>query len=52
MLALACVCRKDTGLPGDGYFRHAAKLGRDVSDPEAYWQSEAERVWAVFANER
>jgi len=46
------VVRADSGLPGDGYFRHAARLGRDVSDPAAYWQSEAERVWAVFAEER
>lgn len=46
------VVRADSGLPGDGYFRHAERLGRDVSDPPAYWQSEAERVWAVFANER
>ncbi len=46
------VVRADSGLPGDGYFRHAERLGRDVSDPAAYWQSEAERVWAVFANER
>ena len=46
------VVRADTGLPGDGYFRHAARLGRDVSDREAYWTSEAERVYAAYAEER
>jgi methyl coenzyme M reductase subunit C len=45
------VVRADTGLPGAGYFRHAERLGRDVSDREAYWRSEAERVWAVYAQE-
>ena len=46
------VVRADTGLPGDGYFRHAERLGRDVSDRVAYWRSEAERVWAAFSRER
>lgn len=46
------VVRADTGLPGDGYFRHAERLGRDVADREAYWRREAERVWAAFAGER
>lgn len=46
------VVRADSGLPGDGYFRHAERLGRDVSDREAYWHSEAERVWTVFESER
>lgn len=44
------VVRADTGLPGDGYFRHAARLGRDVSDREAYWRLEAERVYESFAD--
>jgi methyl coenzyme M reductase subunit C len=51
MLA-SLVVRADTGMPGDGYFRNAARLGRDVSDPEAYWRSEVERIYAVFAPER
>ena len=45
------VVRADSGLPGDGYFRHAARLGRDVTDREAYWHHEAERVYAAFAGE-
>jgi methyl coenzyme M reductase subunit C len=51
MLA-SLVVRADTGMPGDGYFRNAARLGRDVSDPEAYWRSEVERIYDVFGAER
>lgn len=51
MLA-SLVVRADTGMPGAGYFRNAARLGRDVSDPEAYWRSEVERIYAVFGPER
>lgn len=51
MLA-SLVCRKDSGLPGSGYFRHAARLGRDVRDPENYWRSEVERIYCVFSPER
>jgi hypothetical protein len=46
------VVRADSGLPGKGYFRHAERLGRDVTDPQAYWRAEAERVWAVFSEGR
>ncbi|MDO8847469.1 MAG: hypothetical protein Q7W51_03655 [Coriobacteriia bacterium] len=46
------VVRADSGLPGDGYFRHAERLGRDVTDRDEYWRSEAERVWAAFSEER
>ncbi|MHB1017029.1 MAG: hypothetical protein ACYC2X_03950 [Coriobacteriia bacterium] len=51
MLA-SLVVRADTRMPGDGYFRNAARLGRDVSDPEAYWRSEVERIYRVFSPER
>lgn len=50
MLA-SLVVRGDTGMPGAGYFRNAARLGRDVSDPEAYWRSEVERIYCVFSAE-
>jgi len=43
------VVRASDGLPGDGYYRHAAALGRDVSDREAFWRSEVERVWDSYA---
>lgn len=42
------VTRKDTGLPGEGYFRHAARTGHDVSDRDAFWHEQTERVWAAF----
>jgi hypothetical protein len=49
MLA-SLVVRADTGIPGDGYFRYAARLGRDVTDSEAYWRSEVERIYATYAD--
>jgi len=42
------VTRKDTGMPGEGYFRHAAREGHDVSDREAFWRANVERVYAAF----
>jgi len=45
------VVRADTGRPGEGYFRHAARCGHDVSDPDAFWRSEAERVFAALGGE-
>lgn len=43
------VVRRDTGLPGAGYYRFAADvLGRDVSDGEAFWRAEVERVWKHY----
>lgn len=50
MLA-SLVVRADTGLPGGGYFRNAAALGRDVSDRQAFWRSEVERIYEVFSTE-
>ena len=50
MLA-SLVCRKDSGLPGEGYFRHAARLGRDTADREAYWRSEVVRIYEAFPPE-
>jgi len=48
VMMASLVVRKDTGIPGEGYFRHAGRLGRDVSDREAFWRSEAEKVYAVW----
>jgi hypothetical protein len=45
------VVRADSGKPGDGYFRHAAGLGRDVSDAEGFWRGEVTRVWDVWQDE-
>lgn len=45
------VVRKDSGIPGAGYFTIAAREGADVSDPQAYWQEQFERAcdyWSVY----
>jgi hypothetical protein len=42
------VVRRDTGMPGEGYFRYASTLGADVSDRREFWESEAERVYTAF----
>jgi hypothetical protein len=47
MLA-SLVTRRDTGLPGNGYFKFASGLGRETEDREAFWRSEIERIYAVF----
>lgn len=51
MLA-SLVVRRDSGMPGEGYFAHAARLGRDVSDREAFWKAEVERIWRLHAATR
>ena len=43
------VVRADSGIPGKGYFRHAAELGRNVYEPSVFWQAEVERVWDSYA---
>ena len=45
------VVRADTGRPGEGYFRHAARCGHDVSDQDAFWRAAAERVFAALGPE-
>lgn len=50
MLA-SLVTRRDTGIPGDGYFKFAAGLGRETFDREAFWRSEIERIYAAFPPE-
>lgn len=41
----ALVVSKATGMPGGGYFRGMATLGRDTSDLEASWRAEVEAVF-------
>ena len=48
VMMASLVVRKDTGIPGNGYFGHAGSLGRDVADREAFWRSEVERVWDAY----
>lgn len=51
MLASLVTKKSGDGLPGAGYFRHAERLGRDISDPRAFWESEVERIFAVWSEE-
>ena len=44
------VVRKDTGMPGDGYFAYAEREGFDTSDREAFWLQHAQQVWNVYAD--
>lgn len=43
------VVRKDTGMPGDGYFGYAERDGFDTSDREGFWLMQAQRVWNAYA---
>ncbi len=43
------VVRKDTGMPGEGYFAYAEREGFDTSDREAFWLEHAQRVWNVYS---
>ena len=42
------VVKKDTGIPGAGYFRVARDLGHDVGDERAFWQAEVENDTVVI----
>jgi hypothetical protein len=44
------VVRKDTGMPGDGYFAYAEREGLDVSDREAFWRDRVQQVWNAYAD--
>ena len=48
MLA-SLVVRKDTGMPGDGYFGHADKLGRETAERRAFWEKEVQRIYREYA---
>jgi hypothetical protein len=43
------VTRKDTGMPGEGYFRHASRVGCDVSDRRALWEKDVAEVYTTWA---
>lgn len=46
----ALVVRKDSGIPGAGFFTIAAGEGADVSDPEAYWRAAFEQACDYWSN--
>lgn len=44
------VVLKTTGRCGNGFYSFASNRDEDVSDPEAYWQSEYDRVCDYWSN--
>lgn len=51
VIIASLVVRRDSGIPGAGYFTFlAGRFGRDISDPPAAWLKEAEKVWASYAD--
>lgn len=49
IMIASLVVRADSGRPGEGYFIFAQEeLGHPISDREAFWRDEAERVWDAF----
>ena len=49
VMIASLVVRKDSGMPGDGYFKFARDhLGRDVSDARSFWLAETRRVWGAY----
>ncbi len=49
VMIASLVVRKDTGMPGEGYFAFAAEeLGRDVTDRARFWRDEVSAVWNAY----
>jgi hypothetical protein len=44
------VVRKDTGIPGDGYFAYAEREGLDCSDRGAFWHDRVQQVWNAYGD--
>lgn len=47
----ALVVRRDTGIPGEGYFAHLSMSGVDVAEPVSVWRGEVQRVWAAYRDD-
>jgi len=45
------VVRKDTGMPGEGYFSYAEREGLDVSDRVGFWRERVQRVWNAYSGQ-
>lgn len=52
LVLASVVVRRDSGMPGDGYFAWFAAAGRDVSDRSGLWNAELSRVYDAYAAER
>jgi hypothetical protein len=42
--------RRDTRMPGEGYFAWAERDGADVSDRDRFWHAQAQRVWEAYSD--
>ena len=45
---LSAVVVRPSGRPGGGWYRLAAEVGRDVTDPEACWAAERQRLVTAY----
>lgn len=50
VVTASLVVRKDTGMPGNGYFGELSRLGHGIDDREAFWRAEVERVWDAYSD--
>lgn len=48
-LLCSLVVRQADKRPGAGYYKMAAKLGRDIGDSESFWQHEIEFIYTVWS---
>jgi hypothetical protein len=44
----ALVVRKDSGIPGGGFYADAPVVSGEIFDPVAYWQGEFDKVCAYW----
>lgn len=52
VMIASLVVRKDSGMPGEGYFAFARdQLGKDVSDAAGFWESQAAAIWDAYPPE-
>jgi len=45
------VVRKDTGMPGEGYFSYAEREGLDLSDRGEFWRERVQQVWNAYSGQ-
>lgn len=47
-LLSALVVSQDSGRPGDGFFKFAAELGLEMTNPEAFWQQQLAELFRTW----
>jgi hypothetical protein len=48
MISAVVVHKEGDMRPGEGFFKYASELGRDVSDRDSMWVAELQRVYASW----